>query len=348
MPRARGYRRRALALAFGTLAAVVAAEGLARGLGYHGLADPRVFQYDAEIGWTLIPNRHEWHSALDFGVWITTDADGLRAGARPADSPAHPMRPTVLVLGDSFAFGWGVRGDQSFPTVLEGELANTRAPYRIRTAGVPGYSTDQEYLLWRRLAAVVRPKVVLLLFHPSDFSGNVQASQVMGRNIYFKPRFQLADGTPHLAGVPVPDKREWIPSGVTEPLRRWLRPFANYAIAQAAVQRFRGRQTNLAAASTPRPPELTPDALAVTAALIAALNRDVRATGADVLVALTPSDGATAQRLGDICRTQSIPFIDLQPAFSGQRDVLLPFDKHWNAHGHAIAARAVAAVLRKP
>ena len=146
----------------------------------------------------------------------------------------------------------------------------------------------------------------------------------------------------------MPDKREWIPSGVTEPLRRWLRPFASYAIAQAAVQRFRGRQTNLAAASTPRPPELTPDALAVTAALIAALNRDVRATGAEVLVALTPSDGATAQRLGDICRTQSIPFIDLQPAFSGQRDVLLPFDKHWNAHGHAIAARAVAAVLRKP
>ena len=111
MPRARGYRRRALALAFGTFAAVVAAEGLSRGLGYHGLADPRVFQYDAEIGWTLIPNRREWHSALDFGVWITTDADGLRAGARPADSPAHPMRPTVLVLGDSFAFGWGVRGD---------------------------------------------------------------------------------------------------------------------------------------------------------------------------------------------------------------------------------------------
>jgi len=166
----------------------------------------------------------------------------------------------------------------------------------------------------------------------------------MGPERFFKPRFAIEGDRLELTGVPVPDKSRLAPAGPTEPLRKWLRPFATYAVVQAASRRI-----GAAAARAPidaNPADAPAESDGVTAALLRALAREVRAAGADLTVALVPAtDARVAQRLGDICRTERIPFIDLAPAFSSARDVLLPFDRHWNARGHAVAARAVADAL---
>src|SRR5262249_61513937 len=128
------------------------------------------------LGGTVANTGHVWQSGLVYGVWTTTDRDGLRiADDAAADRPA---RPTLLVLGDSYAFGFGVAGGEMFAIALERELAGSLTPFHVRTAGVPGYATDQELLRWRRLAPVVKPRRAGLLFHQSDLVDNTRQSTV--------------------------------------------------------------------------------------------------------------------------------------------------------------------------
>jgi hypothetical protein len=332
--------RPSLALILGTAAGLLLAEGGLRvALGYHGITPTRDIQYDRELGWTLIPGVHAWQSAIDYGVWVTTDADGLRVDER-AQAAASPD-PTLLILGDSFAFGYGVAASDMLATALERELSRTATPYRVRTAGVPGYATDQELLRFRRLAPIVRPRRVLLLFHDSDFVDNTRTSVVIGPERYFKPRFELRGGRLDLAGVPVPPKERVSPETMFEPVKSWMRPLASYALVQMV-----SRRAAAAARSDVGPaPAVTTDADAITEALVSALDREVRAAGADLMIAVASSDPHGARRVGRICRAQNLPLVDLSSAVAG-RDVRLPYDGHWNARGHALAARAIAAAVR--
>lgn len=339
-------RRHLLVTAVSTLIALAFVEGVVlRGaLGLRGLADLSIIQRDLEIGWSIAPNARTWHAALDFGLWVQTDALGLRAPIderRAASQREGGQR--ILVLGDSFAFGWGVPDDRMFSSELERQLA-ARGHYTVRTAGVPGYSTDQEYLLWRRLATQLRPAQVVLLLHRSDPPANVQDAAVMGKFVYPKPRFQIVEGRLQLSGVPVPDKRALAPDSVFEPVKRLLRPFATYTLVQSSLRSGVSLPWRASAPSPQQAP--SPEAYEMTAALLGALDADVRAHGATFFVALIPTDAAMTETLARICRTLGIPFLDLQAAFNGQKDVLLVHDRHWNAKGHGIAARAVAPFVR--
>lgn len=64
-----------------------------------------------------------------------------------------------------------------------------------------------------------------------------------------------------------------------------------------------------------------------------------------------PSDGARAYReaMRRICRERSIPFLDLFPAFErtpGWHQLFLAGDVHFNAEGHRLVGREIAAALR--
>jgi hypothetical protein len=329
-------RRRVLFAAASVLVAVALVELLLRAaFGYHGISDPRVFRHDPELGWTLQPNARAWHSQLDFGITIETDGLGLRTSPGVAAIENRPPQRGVAVLGDSFAFGWGVDGGEMFSSALERELAGRPERHAVRTLGVPGYSTDQEYLLWRRLAPQLRVAQIVLLFHESDLPGNVQGSVVMGRVTYSKPRFGLVDGRLQLAKGPVSDKQELAP-GLFDSLKRPFGPLATYALAQTAFRKL-----------VPVPDEPTTDirSTPLADALLTALDEDIRAKGGSLLVALIPTDASTARIVKTICDAHRIAFLDLEPAFRGQSGVELPYDGHWNARGHLLAARAVAPLI---
>ena len=91
-------RRAALALAVGTIASLALAEGVLRAVGYHGISPASNITYDRELGWTLAPNRHEWESGLDYGVWATTDADGLQSVILDQVTNGLAVRMAVLYL----------------------------------------------------------------------------------------------------------------------------------------------------------------------------------------------------------------------------------------------------------
>jgi lysophospholipase L1-like esterase len=307
-------------------------------LGYHGVVDPQAFEHDDELGWKLRPNLEAPSSGLEFAYTVRTDAMGLRTSGRSDGWRLASHR--LLVAGDSFAFGWGVEGDQMLSARVQDGLTARGIQTAVLNAGVPGYSTDQAYLLWRRLEPQVRPDVVVLLLSGNDPPADNASTVNMSGAIYSKPLFRVGSSGLELHGVPVPDKQPAVLLSSFEPLKARLRPFATYGLARQFNTAVRSPRT---AESGPGPAVAT-DALPVTGAILAAFNRELRAKGGQLLVVVIPSP-AVRDALSKICSEEGIAFLDLDPVFAGHPDWLFKYDGHWNARGHQAAAEAVLPVV---
>ena len=127
--------------------------------------------YDEILGWKNIPN---WKSTT-FGKQLTINSKGLRDKERPYAKPPDVKR--ILVLGDSFAWGYGVADDEIFTSVLENLLARRSGPkWEVINTGVSGWSTDQQYLFLRDEGLKYEPDIVLLAFcSANDVKGSMTA-----------------------------------------------------------------------------------------------------------------------------------------------------------------------------
>ena len=93
---------------------------------------------DDRYGYVQVPNSKDSERGRGFTATYTIDAEGYRT----TPSPARP-RATVMFLGDSFTYGWGVNDDQTFPYVLATEHWRD---VRVINAGVEGWGLTQFFL----------------------------------------------------------------------------------------------------------------------------------------------------------------------------------------------------------
>ena len=108
--------------------------------------------------------------------------------------------PTLLGLGDSFAFGWGVELEESLFFLVEERLKRVRAT-RFVKAGVPGTGPSDQWKLLPALWERYRPSIVVLVF----FVGNDFTDVQMGGS----SQFEVRDG--YLRRRPRPDQPySWI------------------------------------------------------------------------------------------------------------------------------------------
>ena len=107
------------------------------------------WRHDPRLGWH--------HTAGSEGVFdrspvfrtrVRINDKGLRGRDYPYERVAGRRR--ILVLGDSFVFGYGVEQEEIFTTVLEGLLPATE----VINAGVSGYGTDQDLLADPEVAGI--------------------------------------------------------------------------------------------------------------------------------------------------------------------------------------------------
>ena len=81
------------------------------------------------------------------------------------------LEPTIAVLGDSIAYGWGVLRSQSYPSLLQRWLDRDMAPserWRVINAGVPGDTALMGCFRYEQDVAPFRPQIVLLHFGLND------------------------------------------------------------------------------------------------------------------------------------------------------------------------------------
>lgn len=95
---------------------------------------------------------------------------GFRDRERPTEKLAGTMR--IAILGDSIAFGWGVRQEERFSDILENLLNSSRetsAPaVECLNFAVPGYNTVMEEALLREVVLAFSPDVLVLNLVTND------------------------------------------------------------------------------------------------------------------------------------------------------------------------------------
>ena len=164
------------------------------------------YLFDETLGWRNVPN---W-SAKTRGQPLTINSRGLRDREYTLDKPPGIKR--LLVLGDSFAWGYGVGDDDIFTEVLERRFESERRPWQVVNTGVSGWGTDQQYLFLKSEGFEYQPDVVLLAFYLLNDPKEVRLSDVYGLS---KPVFLDTDLTLGNVPVPLPSQRK---AGIESPV----------------------------------------------------------------------------------------------------------------------------------
>ena len=138
------------------------------------------YLFDPELGWRNIPN---WNASTA-GKKLVINSKGLRDREYPYEKPPGTRR--LLVLGDSFTWGYGVENDAIFTEVLERRFAKDGEPWEVINSGVSGWGTDQEFLWFKREGVKYQPDLVLVAFYilndPYNNIGTVQYS--LGKPVF--------------------------------------------------------------------------------------------------------------------------------------------------------------------
>jgi len=163
--RTRRYLGRFLLLLTPLVLAFVIAETALRLTGPPATPDPapktRWLAVDKsdELGWIFPPDTTGVFKSSSHPTPVTTNAWGLRGPAVPTD----PLTRHVLVLGDSYTFGWGVNDKDGFVRLLENSLRQRfpDTPVSCINGGLPGYSIYQQVRMLAYVQARTRLDVVV-------------------------------------------------------------------------------------------------------------------------------------------------------------------------------------------
>lgn len=153
------------------------------------------YVYDPVYGWKNIPNWRAWTNLRPLSI----NARGMRGP--DVDLIKPPSTSRLLVLGDSFAWGYGVGDDEVFTRRLEARLISGGENWQVLNGSVSGWGTDQELLFLEREGIRFSPDVVVLAFFIGNDPENVRDS--IQYNLH-KPIFTDLDLELENQPVPLP------------------------------------------------------------------------------------------------------------------------------------------------
>ena len=123
-------------------------------------AMPACAQYDPGLFYTLRPGSCRFR-AREFDVQIDINSLGVR------DDEASLRAPDIVVLGDSYAMGWGVAQHETFADRLEALTG-----LRVLNAGVPSYGTAREMRMLGRIDTS-RMRTLVIQYADNDLIENL-------------------------------------------------------------------------------------------------------------------------------------------------------------------------------
>jgi hypothetical protein len=305
----------------------------------------QLFQYDAVLGWKGRPDATGIFASADFRVSVTHD----RYGYRNATPPFVHGKKSILVLGDSFGWGWGVEDAEVFSSYLTSRSRNIN----LYNLSAPGYGTDQEYLTLKQFLEAHDPLVptgVFLLFYFNDFQDVLDTV----RYSYPKPRFVVRDETLVLENVPVPDLRK---SEYDKPSRDQLQLHPSLLRHSQLYNLFhkRGDATLRTIFTRPSGPAVPAPESRTNHALTVLLLRHIEALCKQrgmffhVILLMTANtyeaDRREMERLRAELETMHIEHSDFLSRTFPSTDLWL--DGHLSKYGHEVLGSHVQDVLRK-
>lgn len=113
------------------------------------------------------------------GVRFVTNSSGFRGPEFGNLDSAF----VIVVLGDSYSFGYGVEYAEAFPALLEANLRRRHQGWNVRVIdlGIPGYNTSQELATLKEWAPRLHPNLVLLQYHLNDIQRQLSGAPASKR-----------------------------------------------------------------------------------------------------------------------------------------------------------------------
>lgn len=250
------------------------------------------------------------------GVPVRINGDGLRDRDYPVERTGARR---IAVLGDSLTFGWGVREEDRFESLLERELSQ-RAPVEMINFGTGNYNTGQAVELFLAKGLKYRPDEVVVFWFIND-------------------------------AEPTPQVSPWEPLAHSRLVTFFWSRIKSLVSRVDERKSFHGYYAGLYG-------DAEPGWQAAQQAFLR-LKRELDARGIALKVVLLPElhdparypFAAQHAKLMAFLARNGIPALDVTPAFAGTTDPIglwvAPDDAHPNAQAHAIIARAVAPFLAK-
>ena len=280
-------------------------------------------------GHVMKPDFHQDYSfpGTDYVMEVQTNRLGLR-DEEPKETSAD--MPTILFMGDSFTFGFGVDVQDRFDRVLARRLEDQSRPVRSINTGTPAWGTIQATRFVADRLDQFNPDVIVLTFCSNDSSDDA----------YFLKKGQSFDA------VVFPGKRFLTNNSH---LYRYLTHRAFTLLHQYYVARKKEK-----------PPEASIDVQ--SAALISEEQwertfetldgflekyRTLRPNGSFLVQASSPTHADTRSHLEKFAQRPGVVFVDLYDKVHllPLEEQRLPYDGHWSLKMHEISGEALAAAL---
>lgn len=264
---------------------------------------------DPDVARILLPELRQRRLGT---VSVTTNSWGLREREWAVPKPVGTTR--VVLLGDSFVFGFGVRADQRLGALLEEELGRglPGSVIEVLHVGVPSWNFRSAGAFLRRHLPTLEPDLVLHLSLPNDIE---DTAGVRGFG-------QLARFSPH-----APERADaLLEAGHAMRSLGFSRPgYLRHGLDHESRTHFRRALGEL---------ERLADAL------------DRRGVPYRLLLHHRELGPVSRRHLGDPLGRQRTRY--LAAAFGSDRGFwLTPTDPHWNPAGHRRAADALYELVRR-
>ncbi len=302
-------------------------------------------EYHPLLGWYNQKNKAAVLELKSGKYAIQTNAMGFR-GTREYDKKNNPNVIKIIVLGDSYAFGWGVQNDETFAVKLEHQYRNLE----MINLGVVGYGIDQMYLCYKELGREFHADYVIISVFPEDFWRATRAFSETGHG---KPYFTLSsEGVLKLNNVPVKGAEDLQYNQFPDLIEQnaFEKIMNHSVIYRLAKKVFIKYGKNLGAVD----PNTT-DEWRLGKAILHELIQEIRKSGAQPIIIIIPpvrwlhdSQIESIQKsLWHLRDQENVEIFDLTTYFQkslGNKnltDFYIQDDWHWTKNGHEV----VAAVL---
>jgi hypothetical protein len=333
------------------------------------------------LGHFNVPGFDGWIKTSEFTTRVTISPLGLRDPRTSYDRPSDVFR--VLLLGDSFVEAVQVDASKTVAARLEAGLqAESSRRVEVVNAGVAGYGTGQEMLLFEQEGAKYNPQVVVVVvFLGNDIGDNSYRQDPQRGEPTSRPTFEL-DNARMIRVIPgaMPEARP-DPRGFLRSCCLLYNVFETGVLLKlnSGPVRDQPEFENDARYLVRSLYEKEPDpemerSWRITERLLGLMRDRVRSENVQLVVVGAPDwlaldTEAWQERMGgsravsgryapdkpsrmlsEIAGKMGVPYVDLMPVLASAptaEPLYFPIDSHWTPAGHAIVAEAIGAKLRE-
>ena len=314
-----------------------------------------MFTYDPILGYIPRPNstynmgKQPWSDGKP--VTFSTTRLGLRATAQPRENKSKPM--SAVVVGDSFAFGYQVKDEETWPSCLNQE--NNK--YHIYNGAAPGYSAHQAILRGKQLRNELKPDLVIISTLVDNVDDDFQRDFLAYRNGLHKP-FLAKIGDNYILRAPIPVKRSPKGTVYNKEQRNFFYPIrfllANLTLFQRqlpAATEFYSRFENILTQPIPDPSKR----IELSAASIKSATSTVTAINTNLLWIMQYSEtishesshiNAIRAILKEELRKKRIDYVDTYNALIAESSKR-PYIHLWNGHHTPRGNRLVCKLINE-